>query len=174
VSKFKHKNASAQLQGWWRGRQNGSPKQNNTSQDVLHTSGPEYSLRKSPISDELRRMMCVVVMGCIEVDIDIGFSVDPWGRLVLGWDKTPSVGICQNSASMVTLLKKHLIQTHHVKADISSTHAALHNSFSFLPRPPSWLVLADVRSNVTVMISHRFVIDGGLSHAESHYLLKLI
>jgi len=41
-------------------------------------------------------------------------------------DKTPSVGICQNSASMVTLLKKHLIQTHHVKAVLPS-HAHSHN-----------------------------------------------
>jgi len=39
----------------------GSPKQTNTSQDVLHTSDPEYSLRKSPKSDELRRMMCAIL-----------------------------------------------------------------------------------------------------------------
>jgi len=36
-------------------------------------------------------------------------------------DKTPSVGICQNSASMVTLLKKHLIHS-----DSSCENSAAH------------------------------------------------
>jgi len=53
---------------------------------------------------------------------------------VLDQDKTPSVGICKNLPSMVTLLKKYLIQTHHVNAVLHhaiitctlSTHANTH------------------------------------------------
>jgi len=64
----------------------------------------------------------VVVVGYIEVDVDIGCSVDPWGRLVLDQDKTPSVGICQNSASMVIMWKQCCPHHHHMHSLYTQTH----------------------------------------------------
>jgi len=55
-----------------------------------------------------------MVVGGVEVEVS---DTALW-ILEAGWclieSKTPYVGIGQNSTSIVTLLKKYLIQTHHI------------------------------------------------------------